>query len=237
MGDSVYDYNHLGNRFNKVVSLLIIVVLCFMIFYFVTSAWFGESEVATKVYIVGDIELKVETTLEFPKDLLEPNKLYDNMPTTITCAPNTDDAYIKVRLETDYQVDGHHVMFPVLHVTPEHEANGEQSWIYSDKDDCYYYVGYITPDITATFNTGIVITNDIDNVDKSKPVHITLTVYSIQRYYSAYAFEESWANNAPDEWREAIRVYDVRDCKDCANVVVGADTPCPECGSLRNSID
>ena len=92
MENSVYDYNHLGNRFNKVVSLLIIVVLCFLIFYFVTSAWFGESEVATKVYIVGDIDLEVETTLEFPKDLLEPNKFYDNMPTTITCAPYTDDA-------------------------------------------------------------------------------------------------------------------------------------------------
>lgn len=29
MEDSIYDYNHLGNRFNKIVSLLIIVVLCF----------------------------------------------------------------------------------------------------------------------------------------------------------------------------------------------------------------
>lgn len=236
MDNSVYDYDHLGNRFNKIVSLLIIVVLCFLIFYFVTSAWFGESEVATKVYVVGDIELEVETTLEFPVDYLEPNKIYDNMPTTITCAPNTDDAYIKVKLETDHQVAGHHVMFPVLYVTPEHEANGEQSWIYSDKDDCYYYVGYISPETTATFNTGIVITNDINNIDKSKPVNITLTVYAIQRYYTAYAYEESWANNAPDAWREAIKQYDVRDCRQCSALVVGENTPCPECGSLQNSI-
>lgn len=208
MEDSVYDYNHLGNRFNKIISLLIIVVLCFLIFYFITSAWFGESEVGSKVFIVGDIDLEVNTNLEFPDDLLEPNKFYDNMETTITCKPQTDEAYIKVKIETDYQVEGHHVLFPVLYVSPEHEANGKQTWIYSAADDCYYYVGYISPDITATFNTGIVITNDINNVDKSKPVNITITVYAIQRYYEAYKFEAEWTF-APEEWKEEIAIYDV----------------------------
>lgn len=241
MEDSVYDYNHLGSKFNKVISLLIIVVLSFLIFYFVTSAWFGESEVASKIFVVGDIELQVETELEFPDGLLEPNKHYENMPTTITCVEGTDDAYIKVRLQTDYDlniekdylINGYeidpHVIYPVLYVTPEHEANGEQSWIYCEEDDCYYYVGYIAPGITATFNTGIVVSNQINNVDKSQPVNITLTIYAVQRYYTAYNFEENWTF-APEEWKEAIAKYDVRDCWYCSHVVEGANNPCSNCG-------
>lgn len=210
MEDSVFDYNHLGNRFNKVVSLLIIVILCFLIFYFVTSAWFGESEVGNKVFVIGDIDLEVESNLEFPDNLLEPNKIYDNMQTTITCLEGTDDAYIKVKVETDYQVAGHHVLFPILFVNPEHEAAGKQTWIYSELDDCYYYVGYISPEITATFNTGFIVTNDINNIDKSKPVNITITVYAIQRYYEAYKYEQEWTF-APDEWKEEIKQYDFVD--------------------------
>lgn len=242
MEDSVYDYNHLGSRFNKIVSLLIIVVLCFLIFYFVTSAWFGESEVASKVMVVGDIELVVETKLEFPKDLLEPNKHYDNMPTTITCVEGTDDAYIKVKLVTDYDIniekdyiiDGYeidpHVIYPVLNLEPYHEAEGELSWIYCEEDDCYYYVGYVAPGKTVTFNTGIVVSNQINNVDKSKPVNITLTVYAVQRYYSAYTSENGW-EFAPEEWKAAIADYDVRDCWNCSKATVGANDICQHCGA------
>ena len=230
MEDSIYDYNHLGNRFNKIVSLLIIVVLCFLIFYFITSAWFGEDEVAGKVFVVGDIDLEVETNLEFPDNLLEPNKLYNNMPTTITCAEGTDDAYIKVKVETDYQVLNHHVIFPVLYVTPEHEANGKQSWIYCEQDDCYYYVGYISPEITAQFNTGFVVTNDINNIDKSKPVNITITVYAIQRYYEAYKYEQEWTF-APEEWKAEIAYYDVTDCPNCGYKVEYNQEYCPNCNA------
>lgn len=229
MDENVYEYNSLGKRFNKMTSLLIIAVLCFLIFYFITSAWFGESEVGTKVFIVGDISLDVQTTLAVPGDILEPNKMYNDMPTTIKCAENTDEAYIKVKLTTDYQVDNYHVVEPLLHITAEHEANGKQSWIYSSADDCYYYVGYISPDVTATFNTGIVVTNGIDNIDKNQPVKFTLTVYAIQRYYEAYKTHEDWADYAPDEWVQRIADYDVRDCATCGTKVVGASTPCPTC--------
>ena len=68
MEDSVYDYNHLGAKFNKVISLLIIIILCFLIFYFVTSAWFGESETAKKVLIIGEVKLEVNADLTFDEE-------------------------------------------------------------------------------------------------------------------------------------------------------------------------
>ncbi len=206
--DSIYDYNHLGSKFNKIVSLLIIAVLCFLIFYFVTSAWFGESEVANKVFVIGEIKLDVDADLTFDEEYLQPHKIYDKMPTTIKCVENTDEAYIKVKLETDYQIKDHHVVFPVLYVSPEDEAEGKQTWIYNEIDDCYYYVGYIASDKVATFNTGIYVTNDINNVDKNQPVELSITVYAIQRHYKAYTFAEEWTF-APDEWKKAIAQYDI----------------------------
>ena len=121
---------------------------------------------------------------------------------------NTDEAYIKVKLETDYQIKDHHVVFQVLYVTPEDEAEGKQTWIYNEIDDCYYYVGYIASDKVATFNTGIYVTNDINNIDKNQPVELSITVYAIQRHYKAYTFAEEWTF-APDEWKEAIAQYDI----------------------------
>ncbi len=215
--DNVFDYNRLGNRFNKIVSLLIIIVLSFLIFYFVTYSWFGESEVGSKVVVIGDIELVVETELAFPNDLLEPNKIYENMPTTITCAEGTDEAFIKVKLETDYKVksknaDGElvdtHVIKPVLFVSDEMTAQGKQSWYHSEIDDYYYYVGYIGPDIVATFNTGMVVTNDINNIDRNQPVNIKITICAIQRHFKSYEFEPEWAY-APAEWKTEIAQYDV----------------------------
>lgn len=229
MEENVFEYNNLGKRFNKMTSLLIIAVLCFLIFYFITSAWFGESEVATKVIVVGDISLEVETKLTVPDDILEPNKMYNDMPTTIKCAQDTDQAYIKVKLTTDYQVAGYHVIKPLLFVSDEDNANGKQSWIYSEIDDCYYYVGYASPEQTITFNTGIIVTNNINNIDKNQDVKFTLTVYAIQRYYSAYKDHDDWKNSAPQEWLERIVDYDVRDCSTCGGLVIGGNTPCPNC--------
>lgn len=208
MGDSIYDYSRMRGRSGKVVSLLIIVVLSFLIFYFVTSAWFGESEVGTKVLIVGQVELEVQTNLKFPDDLLEPNKVYENMATTIKCAQDTDDAFIKVKLETNYQVMDSHVLFPILHVKPEHEGEGKSSWIYNEIDDCYYYVGYISSEEEAIFNTGIVVTNGINNIDKSQPIVITITVYATQRHFQSYVTEQEWTF-APEEWKQEIAVYDI----------------------------
>lgn len=206
--DNVYDYNRMGSRFNKIVSLLIIIVLSFLIFYFVTYSWFGESEYGPKVTVIGKIKLEVETNLEFPDKVLEPNKLYDNMATTIGCENNTDEAYIKVKFETDYKINNDYIIKPVLFVSDEFEAEGKQNWIYSATDDCYYYVGYISTSSTATFNTGFVVTNDINNVDKSKPVNIKLTVYAIQRHFKAYESEPNWVG-APDEWKTEIAAYDI----------------------------
>ena len=228
MEDNVFDYGHLGSKFNKMTSLLIIAVLCFLIFYFITSAWFGESEHAPKVFIVGDIDIEVETTLNIPGEILEPNKMYTGMPTTIKCAADTDEAYIKVKLTTDYQVDNYHVVKPLLYIKNEDQANGKQSWIYSSTDDCYYYVEFISPSEVATFNTGIIVTNGIDNVDKNQEVKMTLTVYAIQRYYSAYKSHEQW-EGAPAEWLERIKPYDVRDCSTCGTQIVGEDSKCPVC--------
>lgn len=204
MADNIYDYSKMRERSGKVVSLLIVVVLSFLIFYFLTSAWFGESEVGTKVVIMGEVNLEVETNLKFPNDVLEPNKIYDNMETTIKCAQGTDDAFIKIKIETDYQVLGSHVMFPILYVKPEHEAEGKNSWIYNEIDDCYYYVGFVSSEVQAIFNTGIVITNDINNIDKSQPVKITITVYAIQRHFQSYVpddTEPEW-EFAPELWKE-----------------------------------
>ena len=206
--DNVYDYNRLGSRFNKIVSLLIIIVLCFLIFYFVTYSWFGESEHGPKVTVIGQIKLDVKTKLEFPDDVLEPNKIYENMETTIGCVNNTDEAYIKVKFETDYKINNNYVIKPVLYVSSEFEAEGKQNWIYSEADDCYYYVGYIKPNNPATFNTGYVVTNDINNVDKNKPVNISITVYAIQRHFKAYEDEPNWVG-APDEWKTEIAAYDI----------------------------
>lgn len=206
--DNVYDYNRLGSRFNKIVSLLIIIVLCFLIFYFVTYSWFGESEVGPKVTVIGEVKLDVTTNLEFPDNVLEPNKIYDNMATTIGCVNNTDEAYIKVKFETDYKINNNYVIKPVLYISEEFEAEGKQNWIYSEIDDCYYYVGYIKPDLKAIFNTGYVVTNDINNVDKSKPVNIKLTVYAIQRHFKAYETEPNWAG-APEEWKTEIAEFDI----------------------------
>lgn len=210
MEDSVYDYNHLGAKFNKVISLLIIIILCFLIFYFVTSAWFGESETAKKVLIIGEVKLEVNADLTFDEEYLQPDKIYDNMPTTIKCKNNTDEAYIKVKLETNYKVKEHNVVFPVLYVSPEDEAESKQTWIYSEQDECYYYVGYISDTKIATFNTGIYVTNDINNIDKNQPIEITITVYAIQRYYKAYSFASEWTF-APNAWKEAIKPYDYED--------------------------
>ena len=227
MEESIFDYGHLGSRFNKMTSLLIIAVLCFLIFYFITSAWFGESEYAPKVFIMGELGIEVETDLEIPGGLLEPNKIYNDMPTTIKCAEDTDEAYIKVKLTTDYQVADYHVVLPLLHVNDRDEADGKQSWVYSPIDDCYYYVGYISTAESATFNTGLIVTNGINNIDKNKPVKMYLTVYAIQRYYSAYLDHADW-EGAPDEWLERIKEYDVRDCGNCGTQIVG-DNPCPTC--------
>ncbi len=206
--DNVYDYNRLGSRFNKIVSLLIIIVLSFLIFYFVTYSWFGESEKGNKVIVVGQIKLDVKTNLKFPSDTLEPNKLYENMETIIGCVKDTDQAYIKVKFETDYKINDNYIIKPVLYVSEEFEADGKQNWIYSEVDDCYYYVGFISPDNSATFNTGFVVTNDINNVDKSKPVNIKLTVYAIQRHFKAYETEPNWAG-APQEWKTEIAAFDI----------------------------
>ncbi len=229
MEDNVFEYGHLNSRFNKMISLLIIAVLCFLIFYFVTSAWFGESEYSTKVFIVGEIDLEVTTDLQIPTGILEPNKIYSDMPTTIKCAEDTDQAYIKVKLTTDYQIEDYHIVKPVLYVSTEDEAEGKQSWVYSSTDDCYYYVGYVSPEETATFNTGLVVTNNINNVDKNQPVKISITVYAIQRYYSAYNDHTEWKDNAPQEWKDRIKEYDVRDCENCGTMITGASTPCPTC--------
>ena len=206
--DNVFDYNRLGNRFNKIVSLLIVIILSFLIFYFVTYSWFGESEVGSKVVVVGDVKLNVESDLDFSGIILEPNKVYENKQTTITCKENTDEAYIKVKLETDYKVNGKHVITPVLFVSDEMQSQGKQSWYYSEGDDCYYYVGYISPTITAKFNTALKVTNEINNIDKSKPVTITLTVYAIQRHFKAYEFDSNWAY-APTEWKTEIAAFDI----------------------------
>lgn len=206
--DNVFDNNRLGSRFNKIVSLLIIIILSFLIFYFVTYSWFGENEKGYKVVVIGEVGLNVNANLDFPNNLLEPNMLYENMETTIACANNTDEAYLKVKFETDYKIDNNYVIKPVLFVSDEFAAQGKQSWIYSTIDDCYYYVGYISPEKNAIFNTGYVVTNAINNVDKSQPVNIKLTVYAIQRRYKAYTDEANWAG-APDEWKTEIAAFDV----------------------------
>ena len=205
--DSVYD-NKSRSRVNKIISLLTIVVLSFLIFYFVTYSWFGEEETGSKVMVVGDIKLNVQTNLEFPSKLLEPNQVYDNMLTTITCEEGTDEAYIKVKVETNVQVNGHHVVSPVLYVTDEMTALGKQSWYYSEDDDCYYYVGFVSPTVSATFNTGFVVSNDITNAERNKAVKITITVYAIQRYFKAYESDPDWAQ-APSEWKTEIEAYDI----------------------------
>lgn len=183
-------------RFNRVVSLLIIITLCFLIFYFVTYSWFGSSDEASRVITIGNISIVVNTDLDFSGVYLEPDKVY-NKSTTITGSNtadgNTNDAFIKAKLESDLRINGENIILPI------YDTN---KWIY-DGSEWYYYVGYINSTTTATFNSALQVTNLLTNNEKNQNIQLTLTIYSVQKDYQAYTADPDWTI-APQAWKDAV---------------------------------
>ncbi len=97
-------YNDPEVRFNRTVSILIILMLVFIIFYFITFSWFGESDEEHGIITVGNIAVSVTSDLDFTGVYLEPNTMYERTTTIIGSSTagdeNTSDAYIRVKIVT-----------------------------------------------------------------------------------------------------------------------------------------
>lgn len=189
-------------RFNRSVSVLIITTLVFLILYLVTFSWFGEVDYGDQVVTVGNISVAVTTDLDFTGTYLEPNKIY-NKSTTITGSTqsgdeNTNDAYIKVKLETSITIDGNPIITPIYN---------ETNWVY-DGSEWYYYIGYINTTTPAVFNTQLQVSNELGNDLQGQSLTLTLTVSALQRDYEAYNYDTEWSS-APAAWLTAIATYDV----------------------------
>lgn len=194
-------YNSPEERFNRTVSVLIIMTMAFMIFYFVSLSWFGESDFEEGVLIVGNISLSVDTDLDFTGIYLEPGKTYTKDTVIIgndnSEDLNTNDAYIRVKLETNVKVDGNNIIVPIY---------DEDDWIY-DGAAWYYYIGFINNTTSATFNTALQVIADLGNDLQNTQVEIALTVSAIQRDYQAHLTDDDW-KNSPAAWKTAIATYD-----------------------------
>ncbi len=188
-------------RFNRTVSILIIITMTFLIFYFVSLSWFGESDYEGGVITVGNIAVSVSTDLNFSGIYLEPNKTYSKQTTIIGSSAvdneNTNDAYIKVKLVTNPKVNGENIITPVYNTS---------NWVY-DGSEWYYYIGFINKTTSATFNTALKVNNNLTNELQNQELDITLTVYAIQRDFEAHKTDNDW-KNAPTAWKTAIAAYD-----------------------------
>lgn len=189
-------------RFNRAVSTLIVGTLIFLILYLVTYSWFGETDYGDQVVTVGNISVAVTTDLDFTGIQLEPNKIYNKSTTIVGSTEvgdeNTNDAYLKVKLETDVTVNGENIILPIYN---------DSEWIY-DGSEWYYYVGYVNTTTPAVFNTQLQVNNDLTNENQGQSITLTLTVYALQREYQAYNYDTEWSS-APAAWLTAIAPYDV----------------------------
>lgn len=195
---------------NKKTQLNIVYVVTFIILILIISmtyAWYSGKDYRENVAIFGNLDLEVTTDLNFENVILEPNKTY-NKTTTIKSKENSTDAYIKVVFECDAKVGNtdENIVEPILYVDQDKQSNGEQTWI--KNGNSYFYVGYINQNISAIFNTGFIVSNNLSNEDCNKPVNLKITVYAIQRAYGAYKEHSDWVD-APEEWKNAIAKYDI----------------------------
>lgn len=189
------------DRFYKAVSILIIAILTFLIFYFVSLSWFGESKTGSGVITTGKIAISVTTDLNFNGIFLEPNKTYSKSTTIIGSNEpgneNTNDAYIRVKFETNIKINNQNIIIPIY---------DSQKWILGE-DGWYYYIGIVNKTTSATFNTALQVRSDLSNQHQNQTVIITLTVSAIQREFEAYKNDPDWST-APTAWKNAIQIYD-----------------------------
>ena len=183
-------------RFNHAVSVLIILVMFLLLFYFITFSWYGGVDTEDKVITVGNISVAVTTDLDFSGIYLEPYKQYSKQTTIIGSSQagdvNTNDAYIRVKFETT-QINGENIIIPIYNAS---------NWVYDSGTGWYYYIGIINQSTSATFNSALQVTTNLENQHQGTVVDITLTVDALQKEYNAYV--TTWAD-APSSWVTAIQ--------------------------------
>lgn len=187
---------HKKNQFSlyQIIGIALLCISLIMLTYNTTIAWFRDESITSndgKVAIIGNLGLTITTNFDFYNLALAPDTIY-------TTDVNGDDIGTYIKVAPDHDIDGAYVRVRYTCNRPEvtlHFATGmlttvaspsNNSWVYNESDDFYYYLGYMKKTDTQ-FNAGYTIDNTLDNTDAYDGVEIILYFETIQRQYGASA--------------------------------------------------
>ena len=186
-----------GTKFGiyQFIGIVLLCISLIMITYNTTVAWFRDESITSNgepnITIIGTLNLDITTNFNIYNLALAPD-------TTYTKDVDNNDIGTYIKLADDHTIDGAYIRVKYTCNRPEvtlHFATGmlttttasaNNSWVYNEADDYYYYLGYIKPTNTQ-FNAGYTVDNTLENTKAFADVEIELYFETIQRQYGASA--------------------------------------------------
>ena len=195
-------------KFNTASIKLLVGMLALLIALATTYAWFTDSDHHSSYTDTGNIYIELHTTMDNIY-MVTPNETIskENM-VYIVGKPTTADAYFRVKY-TAFIGENEVTQYiqPILYFNAEYALQNEDTWVYSDKDHRYYYVGYTNSDEIVVFCNGFKVREDFPKAFANKTVIFTIVADSIQRNFRAYETDPLWQDQYPEAWATMLDKY------------------------------
>lgn len=208
MDDKFYQDSWL--KFNNASIKLLLGMLALLFALATTYAWFTDSDHHSTYTDTGNIYVELHTTIDNIYMVTPNETISKESMVYVVGKPTTADAYVRIRYTAfvgDYEVTQY--ISPILFTNVDYTLKGQPTWVYSEADKRYYYVGYTNESTPAVFCNGFKVSEDFPKAFANKTVIFTLIADSIQRSFRAYETEPDWAENYPEQWASMLDEYSI----------------------------
>ena len=197
-------------KFNTASIKLLLGMLALLVALATTYAWFTDSDHHSSYTDTGNIYVELHTTIDNIY-MVTPNETIskENM-VYIVGKPTTADAYVRVKY-TAFVGENEVTQYirPLLYANVDYTLAGEDTWVYSDADKRYYYVGYTNEHEPVIFCNGFKVAEDFPKAFANKTVIFTIIADSIQRNFRAYETDPLWVDQYPAAWATMLDKYSI----------------------------
>ena len=195
-------------KFNTASIKLLVGMLALLIALATTYAWFTDSDHHSSYTDTGNIYIELHTTMDNIYMVTPNETISKEYMVYIVGKPTTADAYVRVKY-TAFIGENEVTQYiqPILYFNAEYALQNEDTWVYSDKDHRYYYVGYTNSDEIVVFCNGFKVREDFPKAFANKTVIFTIVADSIQRNFRAYETDPLWQDQYPEAWATMLDKY------------------------------
>lgn len=201
-------------KFNRSSIKVLVGMLILLVGLSTTMAWFTDSDNFSTDTDTGTIFVDLHCEIN-QMDMVAPNRIYrlDEMVyvigrTETDVSDDTADAYVRIKYTAFIGSDDvTHLITPIFYNNADYLLNGHDTWIYSETDGKYYYLGYTNTTTKAVFCDGFMVSQNFPKAFQNKTVIFKIEVDAIQRKYKAYVDDPDWAGQYPESWANYLTTY------------------------------